>query len=136
MRIAIYALIVIFTFLAPVQRVDVADLLPIEAVAMYIDNGLVVLETDTKHLGKGETVAKALEDLKHKTSAIVYLDTAEFLIVSKDAEDHILDLKQYLKPKVGVFVGDGKERVKDMAKYLDIHGNTTMLKHWELDHLS
>lgn len=133
MRKVIYVVILALLFLAPLDRVDVADLLPIEAVAVYMEDGNVVLETDTENVGRGEDVKQALDNLKEVTPAVVYLDTAELLIVSKDAKIWVDDLRQYLKQDVGVCVGDAKNRVKEMAKYLDVHGQTIKLKDWKSD---
>ena len=70
-------------YVAPLERLDVAKLLPIQAVAVYTEGDSVVLETDTENKGKGASIADALQDLKENTPAVVYLDTAEFLMVSE-----------------------------------------------------
>lgn len=131
MRVVMYIVILSLLFLAPLERTDVAKLLPIEAVAVYKENGEVVLETDTKHRGSGDDATKALENLKSVTPAIVYLDTAEFLILAEDTVSEIEGLRMYLKPRVKVCVADGRGRVKDMAKYLEIHGNLPEIKDWK-----
>lgn len=106
--------------LAPVDRLDVAKLEPIEAVAVYIEDGDVVLRTDTKAEGRGESVELALENLKVNTTAVVYLDTARYLLVGENAEQQARQLKQYLKPTIrqGVYAGGD---VKEEARYLDAH---------------
>lgn len=133
MRIIMYIVILALLFLAPIERMDVADLLPIEAVAVYAEDGKVVLETDTENIGRGENAVKALENLKETTAAVVYLDTAEYLIVSEETEEQIAELRKFLKPSVQVCIADAKGRVKDVAKYVDIHGDTVRLKHWKRD---
>ena len=130
MRRILYSMISAALFFAPVERMDVAKLLPIQAVAVYMDGDFVVLETDTENIGRGTDVAHALEDLKKNTPAVVYLDTAEFLLVSPGATDCVVELKHYLKPSVKVYVCDGAGRVKEKAKYVDIHGNFTKLRQW------
>ena len=131
MRKLAYVAILASLFFAPLERLDVAKLLPVQAVAIYIQAGQVVLETDTENIGRGADVAEALENLKKLTSAVVYLDTAEYLLVSPDAADSAVALKQYLKPSVKVCVCNGAGRVKDAAKYVEIHGNLTKLCHWK-----
>ena len=133
MRAVIYIVILALLFLSPIERVDVADLLPIEAVAIYIDEGNIVLETDTENIGRGADVTKALEDMKESTPAVVYLDTAEILIVSQEAKNRVDELRQYLKPSVGVSIGDARGQVRETAKYLDVHGKLVKLKHWKSD---
>lgn len=128
MRVVLYIVILAILFFVPLERVDVAKLLPIEAVAVYMEEGNVVFETDTEHKGRGADVAKALENLKENTPAVVYLDTAEFLIVSEDAQSHLNALRSYLKPSVKVCIGGARNHVKDAAKYLDVHGDLPMLE--------
>ncbi len=123
MRIILYILILALLLLAPVERLDVAKLLPVEAVAVYMDGSDVVLETDTENLGRGETAEEALEDLKKNTAAIIYLDTAEYLLVGEGAKSHGVQLKGYLK--ASVIMGDySGGSVKDEAKYLDAHSES------------
>lgn len=131
MRRVLYILILAVLFFAPLQRVDVAELLPINAVALYMDGGMVTVETDTGHLGTGETVQLALESLQKDTPAVVYLDTAEYLMISSEIVAQSETLRQWLKPSVKVCVCDVRGRVKEAAQYLDVHGNLPKLKEWK-----
>ena len=45
----------------------VADLEPVQAVAVYMEGGDIVLETDTEDKGSGNTVGEALKDLKENS---------------------------------------------------------------------
>lgn len=131
MRMVIYIVILAILFFVPLERVDVAKLLPIEAVAVYMDGEDVVFETDTEHKGKGTDVTKAIVNLKESTPAVVYLDTAEFLMVSEEALPEINALRSHLKPSVKLFVGDAREKVKETAKYLEVHGSLPKLKDYD-----
>ncbi len=131
MRKFLYVLILVSLLFAPLNRVNVADLLPVEAVAVYMDGDQVVLETDTEHLGYGETAEQALEALKKNTPKVVYLDTAAYLLVSEDAVDEVDSLRQHLKPSVRVCVCDGRGKVKDTTQYLRVHQKLPKLKDWK-----
>lgn len=131
MRKILYGIIIALLFLAPVEGADVAKLLPIEAVAVYVDEGMVVLETDTEDVGRGLTAKEALEDLKKTTSAIVYLDTAKYLLLSGEALREVSELRNWLKPSVKVCVCDAAGKVKASVKYLDVHGNLPKLGDWD-----
>lgn len=120
MKILIYILIIALSLLAPVDRLDVAKLQPVEAVAVSVVNNQVVLETDTEDIGIGQTAKAALENLKETTPAVIYLDTANYLLVEKGAEAHGKELMAYLKPSVRVEEYGGGS-VKEEAKYLDAH---------------
>lgn len=135
MRVLLYILILGLMFFAPVERVDVAQLLPIEAVAMYMDGNLVVLETDTQNIGRGENAASALKNLKDVTPAVVYLDTAQYLLVDKEAEAYIDELREHLKSSVDVTVCDARGKVKEMAEFVSVHGECIPLKDWKTKNL-
>ena len=123
MRRLLYGIILVASFFAPVHRLDIAKLLPVEAVAVYIDEGQIVLETDTKNQGRGSTVRSALEDLKRNTTEIVYLDTARYVLIAENAEEYAQELIEYLKPSVKKGVYKGLD-VKEEAKYLDAHSES------------
>ncbi|MBQ7769480.1 MAG: hypothetical protein IJ403_11460 [Oscillospiraceae bacterium] len=131
MRRVLYAALLIPLFFVPLNRVNVADLLPIEAVAVYMDGGQVVLETDTEHKGFGENAEKAFVSLKQNTPAVVYLETAEYLLVAPDAVEQVEILRPHLKPSVKVCVWNAAGKVKDAAKYLEIHRDLPTLKTWK-----
>ena len=133
MRKVLYILLLLPLFFVPLQRVNVADLLPIEAVAVYMDGEQVVLETDTEHIGKGGTVLEALATLKTNTPAVVYLDTAGYLLVSADAVAKVDSLRAHLKPSVKVCVCEAKGRVKDAISYLEVHQKLPKLKDWKAE---
>lgn len=135
MRRVLYAALLIPLLFVPLKRVNVADLLPIEAVAVYMDGGQVVLETDTEHKGFGENAERALASLKQNTPAVVYLDTAEYLLVAPDAVEQVESLRPHLKPSVKVCVWKAAGMVKDAAKYLEIHRNLQPLKNWKKENI-
>ncbi len=128
MRKIFYGIILLLMLCVPLERLDVAKLLPIEAVALYMDNGQIVLETDTQDVGKGTSVEQALQNLKDITPAVVYLDTARYLLIAEDAVGYTDAISRYLKASVEVAVCDAKGVVKDTVKYLDAHGGTTTLR--------
>lgn len=120
MRRILYIIILALTLLAPVNRLDVAKLLPVEAVAITVENNSVVLQTDSGDRGTGTDVASALEDLKGNATQIIYLDTARYLLIGEGAEVQAQQLMEHLKPtvKTGEYAGGD---VKKEANYLDAH---------------
>ena len=133
MRRVVYVLLLVGLLFVPLNRVDVAKLLPIQAVAVYMDGDRVVLETDTEHVDTGNTAEQALESLKKNTPAVVYLDTAEYLLVSADAVSQVDSLRSHLKSSVRVCVCDAKGKVKDTAEYLSVHQKLPKLKEWKAE---
>lgn len=131
MRIVLYVLILAALFFVPLQRVEIANLEPIQAVWMYRENGNVVLETDTEDKGSGVTVADALTDMKNNSSGIVYLDTAQYLFVSEAATEEIRVAQPYLKNSVRLCIWDGQGDFENAVKYADSHKIGLKIREWE-----
>ena len=123
MKIVLYALLVGLSFLAPVRRLDIAKLEPVEAIALSVEGNMLVLETDGEYTGKGATVAEALQKLRDNTPAVIYLDTARYLLVAEDAKAYQEEMAAQLKSSVKIGIYQGGE-VKEEAKYLDAHGES------------
>ena len=129
MKWFLYIGLLVFALSMQVDRLDVAKLEPVEAVVVYMEDGLVVLETDTEDEGRGTTVAEALADMKKNTPSVIYLDTAEYLLVAQDARGQVQQLREFLKPSVLVETYRGGS-VKKAAQYAQVHGNCQKLKDW------
>lgn len=128
-RIIIYCIILVGILWIPVERMEIRDLEPIQAVWMYREEGEIVLKTDTEDEGRGESVQEALEDMKEKSSGIVYLDTAQFLLVSDNAQEQIGELASYLKSKVKISLWEGGD-LKEAARYMQSHKIGVKLSKW------
>ncbi len=121
MKWLLYLLVLGAVFLVPTERSDVGKLQPIEVVCVSAEGDSVIIETDTGDLGKGQSVDEALADLKRTTAGIVYLDTAEYLLVRDGAQDLIADLGKYLHKKVRLCMVEGDGELADAAAFLDVH---------------
>ena len=130
MRAFLYILSLGLLAFAPVKRLDVARLEPVEAVAVYRKGDWVFLQTDTGDMGKGTDAVQALEAMKRNTASVIYLDTAQILLVGEDTEQYVQQLRQYLHGSVlvGEYRGDD---VKEAAEYEKIHGTLTKLRRWK-----
>lgn len=128
MRGVIYVLILASLLFVPLDRVRISQMLPIEAVAVREEAGMIVVETDCEVMGTGNSVAAAVEDLKRNAPAIVYLDTAKYLLISDDALGHIGEVREYLKPSVKVCISEEYRNIADYVRYLDVHAELPELK--------
>lgn len=129
MKWFLYIVLLMFALYAPVERLDVARLEPVEAVAVTRENGEVVMKTDTGDVGRGASVAEALADMKRNAPSVIYLDTAECLLVAENAGEDVESLGQILKPSVLVGNYAGGD-VGDAAAYIRVHGNGLKLHEW------
>ena len=130
-RIILYCILLVAVTVIPVKQLDVGDLEPVQAVWIYRREENVVLQTDTEDFGVGETVAEALKDLEENCLGIIYLDTAEFLLVTENTQELIPELGQHLKGSVRVCLWDGKGSVEDAARYMDAHKIGCKLRKWD-----
>ncbi len=125
MRKVLYALILAALFFAPVERLDIAKLEPVQTVALSVEGDAFVLQTDTRDMGRGATVEAALQDLKENTAGVIYLDTAQYLLVTKEAESATDTLRKYLRNTVVVSLWDGAGDIEQAARYLSVHTQRT-----------
>ena len=130
MRKILSIVILMLSLAAPVKRLDVAKLQPVETVAVYYSGNAVVLETDTGNVGQGSTAAKALQDLKESACSVIYLDTAEYLLIGQNAQNAAAELRPFLKDSVKVGSYHGGDIMKETA-YWEIHGDLPKLKTWK-----
>lgn len=130
MRGILYIIILSLLFLAPVERLDVAKLEPVQTVAISREADTIVVQTDTDNKGIGKTVDLAIENLEETTPGVIYLDTAEYLLVAENAQDIAHALRSYLTPSVKVALWDGEGSVQSAAKYLGVRKDLKKLKDW------
>ena len=132
-RILLYCALLTAALMIPVHKADISDLEPIQIIQLYKEEDKLVLRTDTKDSGFGENVRQALMDMKKKSEGIVYLDTAEFLLVSDEARDYIAHIKPYLKGKVRVCLWEGAGDLTKAARYMKSHDTGIKLKNWNAE---
>lgn len=127
----LYCIILAVTFLLPVEKQDISTLEPIEAVWMGIDGENVVLKTDSGDVGRGVGVEEALADMKISSLGIVYLDTAQYLLVSQNALQQIPSIAVHLKKSVRVCIWDGNGEIFHASRYMKAHLIGCPLRKWK-----
>ena len=130
MKIFLYIIIIAASLIAPVKRLDIADLEPVEVVAISLADGQVQIQTDTGAAGRGATASEALQDLRNQTPAVVYLDTAKYLLIGEGAEYAVVDIEDYFRPGVKVS-GEITIPLEEAGKYLDVHADLPTIKQWK-----
>ena len=129
-RLALYALILALVWVIPVESTDVAKLQPVEVIAIYQTADTVYLSTDTGDYGVGVDALSALTNMKQTSQGVIYLDTAEYLLIGEGAHSATEQLRQELKPSVMLCKVAGKVDLVQAAKYLDVHGKLPCLRSW------
>ena len=127
----VYILIIGVVWVVPTERMDVGKLRPVQVVSLYRENGQIVIETDTRDRGAGLTPTQALADLEDTTPGVIYLDTAQYLLVAEDALDLPEAFRGELKQSVQMCLQQGKIDISETAQYLSAHGQMPRLKNWK-----
>ena len=128
MRITVYILIALISLLVPLKKADIAKLQPVEAVMVRERGGGIEIFTDTGAWGSGKTVGEALNDLMTNTPGVIYLDTAKYLLVSK--EEQIEALRADLKGNVRLALCEPEDDLVDIVAYLEVHDHMPKISKW------
>lgn len=100
---------------------DVGRLQPVQVVRVSSTAGQILIQTDTGDLGQGETLKEAFEDMKNTASSKVFLDTADYLILSPKCKSLLPALMEYLRPACSVCLEDGEPDLEQVGKFLEVH---------------
>ena len=130
-RVILYIGILALVVAAPVKPMNVGNLRPVQIIAVRKMNKWVTVETDTEDKGIGGTITQAIQNMKDRSEGTIYLDTAEYLMVDKEAEDTIGELTKALKPSVRLCIAAEAKDLKKAARFLESHGGLPKLKHWK-----
>lgn len=106
---------------------DIGKLQPVQVVRLSNPQGQVCMETDTGDFGVGENLKAALVDMKMSSSAEIFLDTADYLIISPGCVDLLPAMMQYLRPSCAVCIEEGKPDMEQVGIYLQQHSPTITL---------
>lgn len=131
-KIIIYIIVLLIVLWIPVNRIDISNLEPVQAVWVYQDNGKYVVKTDTEDIGIGDSIKQAVEVMKKRCEKIIYLDTAEYLLVSENCKEAISDISEYLKDEVKICAWNGEGDLANAATYMQTHRIGTKLKDYVL----
>ena len=132
-RMVWYLALLVPAFLFPVRRSDLGMLKPVETILILKEEETVVIRTDMEDEGKGSTVAEALNDLMETAAGIIYLDTADYLLLGAGADDYVEEIAVYLKKSVYVCEAEEDVDTKKAARYLSVHKPERKLRDWTKD---
>lgn len=99
---------------------DVSRLLPVQTVYLYIEEGLLRIETDTGDSGSGADLTEAAESLRSNASGEIFLDTAEFLILHPDVPV-TEEFYAHLRPGCRIVYTTERPDLAEATQYLAVH---------------
>ena len=101
---------------------------PVETVLITQNNGNIIIETDTGAKGVGSTLEKAIENLHSSTASDIFLDTAQYLLVSSRTEKMISQMTAVIRPAARVCKIRGEVDLAEVTGYLRTHPPKVQLK--------
>ena len=124
-KIALLAAVILLPKLGT-PAVDVGRLEPVQAVLLTGTEHSVELRTDTDAVGEGKTLAEAVAALRSGASREVFLDTADFLLLSGEIPSNEALLEAF-RPACAVCRTDSDTDPEAAAAYLRQHPPTRTL---------
>lgn len=101
--------------------VDIDLLEPVRLVCVSAQEDGICVETDTGAMGYGQDLESAIANLHASSSASVFLDTAEFLVLSGKTEELLPQLYGILRPACQVCVTNGQPDLAQVVEFLNAH---------------
>lgn len=126
----LYLAVLSLMMLYPTERTDLGKLKPVETVMICVEHGRVVLKTDTEDRGSGATPQLALRDMKEKSSGVIYMDTADYLLVGEGAEHWITGLRGLLKGKMRICMAEKAVDIRHAGSFLSVHKPKLTMETW------
>ena len=100
---------------------DVAKLAPAQLVRVERDGAEIVIRTDLGNVGRGTNLDAAFEDLKRTTPGVVFLDTAQYLVLDENSVSCLEELSHWVKKTCRVSIGEGIRDLQGASAYLQTH---------------
>lgn len=124
-----------FIILTPIaflrlNSIEIANLKPIEALWVSVDNNNIVISTDTGDIGCAISVDEALIKLKDNSESVVYFDTARFLFVDESATKYLPEISPYVKTTIRLCQWDGQGDIRGAIRYADSRKIGIKLNRW------
>lgn len=130
-KVLIYGALLAAALVIPTNDVELGKMKPVETVSIRMQEGKVFVETDTEDSGVGSTLEEALQDLKETTAGVIYLDTADYLIVDQKCQEQMAVLLNTLKPNMRICLRSGDVDMKTVSEFLREHTPEMKLKNWK-----
>lgn len=108
-------------WLSPEQGSDVGELQPVELLQVYRKGDEVIMSTDTGDVGTGTTLKAAWKNLKETTPGTIFLETADYLLLTIETEEMLSELSRLLRPAAEVCLVERPVNEQDAAAWLAAH---------------
>ena len=108
--------------LLPRRGTEGGKLLPVETLLIEKQAGQYRVSTDTVNTGRGDSLEKAVDALRAEAPGILFLDTADYVLLTGEAEDCMEKLQDYVRPGTRVYKLEGTAELSEIGPFLKTHG--------------
>ena len=114
--------------LFPSQKgTELGKLRPVELIYASMEGETLLLRTDTGDLGVGYNLRQAEDELKNTAQGVVFMDTADYLIVTGETEALIPEFIKRMRPSAEVCRSNDPLDPAKAAEFLSAHpGKVTL----------
>lgn len=125
-------LVVVLLLSTSFRGTDIAKLAPVEVVWLSESEGEVYLETDTGVSGKGDSVQGAYNNMKASAPGMIFLETADYLILQNGDEHLIAKTYDLLRPTCKVCSAQRIPDMESVASFLSAHKPDLVLRQYRV----
>ena len=129
----IYAAVLVLVTMSPLQGVDIGRLSPVETVWMEQREDGVYLRTDAGAIGWGENAKEALENLRTTSSGIIFLETADYLVLRIGSEKLLEQLTDVLRPSCMICVTPQMPDLQSVTDFFLTHEPNLTYRQWQVE---
>ena len=108
------------------EGTELGELIPVELICISREENDTTVRTDTGNCGVGRTLAEAVESLKQNAAGTICLDTADYVILSREIPWQ--ELLEVLRPSTELCYGEKIGDLQKAAAYLRIHSPEANLR--------
>ena len=132
-RCFIYAAALALVIWSPFGGMDIGKLSPVETVWMEQRGDGVYLQTETGEAGCGRNAQEALENVRSGSSGIVFLETADYLILKAGCESLLEQLADVLRPSCMICTANQMPDLQTATAFLSTHEPNLTHRQWQAE---
>lgn len=132
-RWILYAVALAMLGLSPFRGMDIGKLSPVQTVWLTEDKGQICMQTDTGDFGIGADVKEALHNLNKSAAGIVFLETADYLVIEAGREVLLEQAIAVFRPSCRVCAAEQLSDLNQATDFLRTHEPIITLRQWTIE---
>lgn len=108
--------------LLPQRGTELGKLLPVETLFIEKEAGEYVLSADAGGTARGKSLKAAVENLQRSAPGEIFLDTADYVLLTRETMDCIGELSAFVCPGTQVYVAEQGVCFEKIGDFLRTHG--------------